>query len=95
VSSSRRTPLPPHLVTVTCAAGHEVHLALRARSGTRDQFTLCGLPVGGPQAAGTFLELGCRDCAQLADESGQRVAADDDGAAVSVEAFLRRHPEPP
>jgi hypothetical protein len=78
---------------VACAGGREIHLALRARSGARDQFTLCGLPVGGPQAAGAFLELGCRDCAQLADESGQRVAGDDDGAAVSVEAFLRRHHE--
>jgi hypothetical protein len=80
-----------YLLTVTSAVGHEIHLALRARTGARDPHTLCGLPVGGTQAAGAFLELGCRDCAQLADDSGLRVAADDDGAAVSIEAFLKRH----
>ena len=93
MSAPEHGPLPPYLLTVTCELGHEIHLALRARSGDCDRFTLCGLPVGGPQAAGAFLDLGCRDCAQLADESGLKVAADDDGAAVSIEAFLRRHHE--
>ncbi|WP_148573596.1 hypothetical protein [Nocardioides caldifontis] len=86
-------PLRPYLFTVTSEVGREIHLALRARTGVRDRFTLCGLPAAGPQAAGAFLDLGCHDCALLADDSGLRVAGDDEGAAVSIEAFLRRHPE--
>ena len=80
---------PSHrLVTVTCSEGEHVHLAFRGSDGSLARHTLCGLPVRAPQAAGAFLALGCRDCAELAGEGGLTLAVDDDGAAVSIAGAL-------
>ena len=78
------------LVTVSCSDGVEVHLAWRSDSQLAPR-TLCGAPPETAQAAGAFLDLGCTDCAELAADLGLYVATDDDGAAVSLRAFLQRH----
>jgi len=71
-------------MTVACADGEQVHLAFGAGEGRVGRHTLCGLPARMPQAAGAFLALGCRDCAELAMGGGLTLAVDDEGAAVSL-----------
>ena len=84
-----------HLLTVACERAYEVHLALQVDKDVPADLTLCGLPVTDTHAAGAFLSLGCRECAELAADSGSHVAVDDKGAAVNVASFLRQRRSEP